>query len=518
MLASLLALSLPVISHADTKKPLEWQITNTAWTPAFEKSYGEFIAAMGKAKRSGICGTTNDCLKSPKANPRYFNSNPDNLKQITADCADLPYVLRAYFSWMNNLPFSYPLDVEPAKNSDGSVTKDVRYSRNGNVVTSKRIVKSGMNFNTVLTEVTNNVSTASFRTNASNNATNALFRDTYPVAISRTAIVPGTMLYDANGHVAVVYEVATNGKIFLMDAHPDNSLTTITYGEKFARTQVEIGGGFSNWRPFSFDNGTLTVTPNGDLPEYSVIQYQSSSAYVFNNKKVSFHEYVRNKLTGGALVYRPVQEVSELIGEICNDMKEREVAVNLSLAANIQNKDQPTWLPDNIYGTDGEWESFSSPSRDARLKASIREGRSLILKMIQGYKNSDSSIKYDGVNLIRDMRTAYLTAAKTCYINVKKTNGTTLKLTLHDILENIYKLSFDPYHCAELRWGLTDAESLKSCNQPKIKLDWYKAEQGLRNRIDRDYSMITSYTIYGVADAEVSQVKQEDISIDKVLK
>ena len=30
-------------------------------------------------------------------------------------------------------------------------------------------------------------------------------------------------------------------------------------------------------------------------------------------------------------------------------------------------------LPENIYGTTGEWELYASPSRDARLKAAFRE-------------------------------------------------------------------------------------------------------------------------------------------------
>lgn len=79
--------------------------------------------------------------------------------------------------------------------------------------------------------------------------TNELFRDTYPVAINRNSIKPGTVLYDPNGHIAVVYEVTTNGKVHLIDAHPDNSLTAITYGEKFSQTNVEIGGGDSGTCP-----------------------------------------------------------------------------------------------------------------------------------------------------------------------------------------------------------------------------------------------------------------------------
>jgi hypothetical protein len=553
----LLALtSVPAL--ASEKRALEWQIKKPVWTKAHEKSYEEFVATLGKGKKAGHCHTTNDCIKNPIANPRYYNLNPIKLKDVFADCADLPYVLRAYFSWMNNLPFSYPVRLSPAspqngesqrilaeirvlqsqlaeagffnkriiqgkikdlqKQLNGGKTGDIRYNRFGNNIVEKRYVKNGVSINTVLTEVGGSISTASFRTNASNNTTGQLFRDTYPVEISKAAIKPGTILYDPNGHIAVVYEVTKNGKIHLIDAHPDNSLTAITYGEKFSRTSVEVGGGFSNWRPFSYENGAVQATPNEQLADYSLEQFQKGTSYVFNDKKVSFYEYVRNKLSAGALVYKPVEEITELLGEICYDVKERNLAVNASLATNIQNRSHPGVLPENIYGTDGDWENYSSPSRDARLKASIREGRSLIIKMIEGYKNSDPSIQYNGVDLVGDMKRAYDLSINKCTFAITKTNGSAVSLNLDNILKNIYKLSFDPYHCIELRWGMTDAESLKSCAQSKEKLEWYNAEQGLRNRIDRDYSMKMDYGLSELAGAPISNVLQEDISLEKVLK
>jgi hypothetical protein len=193
-------------------------------------------------------------------------------------------------------------------------------------------------------------------------------------------------------------------------------------------------------------------------------------------------------------------------------------SVNAALAAGINKQAHPETLPDNIYGTDGDWESFSSPSRDARLKASIREGKALITKLIQGQRNGDPSIQYNGVDIVADLKAAYEKKTKECVINIKKTNGSALNFDLDYILKNIYKLSFDPYHCIELRWGFTDAESLKSCAQAKDKIDWYNAEQGLRNRIDRDYSMKMDYSLGELPTAPISNVKQEDISLEKALQ
>ena len=546
-------------SFAITKKPLAWKIENTSWTKAFEKSYEEFIATLGKASRDGLCHTTNDCLRSPKANPRFYLLNPENLKDVFSDCADLPYILRAYFSWMNDLPFSFPVSLTPAtdlseasiivlaeiavlekelekvgffkkqiikgnirelkkKLYGGKASADIRYNRYGNLINEKYYVKNGDSINNILSKVELSISTASFRTNGGNNNTNALFRDTYPINISKNSIKAGSVLYDPNGHIAIVYEVSKTGKIHLIDAHPDNSLSNITYGEKFSRTAIEIGGGFSNWRPFSLANSEVKATPNEELADYSIEQFQKSDNYIFMGRTMNFYDYVRNKLSEGVLIYRPIQELTEILEEICNDVKERNLSVVGATTAGIQNQNHPDKLPANIYGTDGDWETHSSPSRDARIKASIREGRNVVDKMIKGYKDSDSAILYDGVDLAGDLVKAYNKSTKKCNIEIKKTNGQLYSFNLHDVFVNIYKFSFDPYHCVELRWGLTDPESFKSCAQSKEKIDWYNAEQGLRNKIDRDYSMKMDFNLDELFSDPTAKLKQENISIRGIIR
>ncbi|MBC7712978.1 MAG: hypothetical protein H7177_06550 [Rhizobacter sp.] len=524
-----LVLSFSMNAQASTKKPLAWQIKNTEWTKSIDKSYEEFIAGIGKAKQAGVCNTVSECIKSPVANPKYYNLNPENLMDVYSDCADLPYVFKAYFSWMNDLPFTFPVNMIAAPEiSAGAipvVTKkwhfgkkapDIRYNRYGNIIAEKRYIKNGDNINEVLVSVVEAISTATFRTDASLTSTDKLFRDTYPVTISRASIKPGTVLYDPNGHVAVVFEVTPNGKVHLIDAHPDNSLTSITYGEKFTQTNVEIGGGFSNWRPFTAD-GSIVATPNSQLPDYGLEQFDRKKDFVVNGATMDFHEYVRNKLSLGTLTYHPVEELTELMSELCHDVKERGMSVALAINAGIAGQNHPDKLPANIYGTDGDWENFSTPSRDARLKASIREGRALMTKMIQGEKTKNPAIVYEGLDIVSDLKATYAESSTKCAVDVKKSNGQIQSLTLDTVLKSIYKLSFDPYHCAELRWGMMDLESLKSCNSSKEKMEWYQAEQGLRNLIDRDYSAKMDYSLKELPTTPFAKLKDEQISIEDAL-
>ncbi len=486
---------------AEKTKSLRWKIKQESWNPNHELVYKDFIHRLGLAVKSGTCHTTNECLKSAIANPLYFKMNPNRLDDVFTDCADLPYILRAYFSWMNDLPFSYATELEEAK-TRSSKSSDIRYSPFGNIVTSKRTIRTGNNINKIFQELTDTISSATFRTNASMYDSGELFRDTYPVDIDRSTILPGTVLYDANGHVAVVYEVTGNGKIHLIDAHPDNSLTAITYGEKFSRTSVMLGGGFSNFRSFSVSGNIITPTKNYQIPGYSLIQFQKGPFH-YKGQDYSFYEYVRLKLADGVIIYNPIGEFSDFLDELCSDMKDRELAVNSAIDAGIPQNSHPIILPENIYGADGVWEVYATPSRDARLKASIREGKNFLTKVIIGNLYSEIKLNYNGTDLVGDLREIYLKKTNQCLIHPTKTSN----LTLDTIMLNLFSLSFDPYHSPELRWGT------------QIKSDqWYKAEQGLRNRIDRDYSMKTNYNVEDLPNAPVSATPKPELSYDQILE
>jgi hypothetical protein len=55
-------------------------------------------------------------------------------------------------------------------------------------------------------------------------------------------------------------------------------------------------------------------------------------------------------------------------------------------------------------------------------------------------------------------------------------------------MHRLYAMSFDPFHCVELRWG-AGGEERDSCPDSERKLKWYEAEQRLRNQSDRTYNI-----------------------------
>ncbi len=90
----------------------------------------------------------------------------------------------------------------------------------------------------------------------------------------------------------------------------------------------------------------------------------------------------------------------------------------------IHRKDQPGRLPNNIYGTDSmEWEIYSTPSRDARLKTRFKELRDNMAKLIQMYNDRDPRLSYDGLHLKDSLQKIYGEESEGCKVRYKNTNG-----------------------------------------------------------------------------------------------
>ncbi|NCN28104.1 hypothetical protein GW915_11055 [bacterium] len=470
-----------------------WEIERD-WTADDERAYSQFIADLGE---SG-CNTTTRCINS-KANP-YRHLNPDSLKSyVKADCADLPYVLRAYFAYMNKLPFSWTNKFTHVKGSG-----DIRYSKYGNKPTSRRVVSPGENVKTILSEVTW-ISSGVFRMPPELDVNGQIFPDFYSPKVSQKSIRPGTIVYDPNGHVAIIYRVEKNGRIHLMDAHPDNTISRIVYGEKFVRTRPAAGAGFKNWRPVTYNSNHPVAKRNSDVSDFNLEQYYgtnpsndswSAGKFVINGQTLGYYDYVRVALAGGNLRYDPIEEFEAMLTAVCNDLIDRAHAIDTGLESGIHRKPHPTNLPDNIYGTHGEWESYSTPSRDARLKTSFVEMRKYLERFVSMADAGSDRLDFagTGADLKATLIKIYDADADQCRISYTRSNGATQELSLEEVENRLWKLSFDPYHCIEYRWGATDAE-LSSCNDDATKRAWYDAEQRLRNQIDRTYDTKMGFSL-----------------------
>ncbi|MEI9885038.1 MAG: hypothetical protein WDN08_00845 [Rhizomicrobium sp.] len=312
------------------------------WSEGDERGYRDFVAALGEDG----CNTVDACLHSA-ANP-YRSSDPAGTV-FESDCSDLPYVLRFYYAWKRGLPFSYEDGVLPRSGS-----RDFRYSRNGNYVTSRRDVAGGTQSGiAIINQISAAVSSASYRIHPDLDF--PLVPDTYSPAIDPKSIRPGTLIYDPNGHLAIVYRVDPDGRIRYLDAHPDSTLTRSVYDLRFTRTVPAAGAGFKNWRPQKLvgatlrADGTLTgghieLARNAGIADFSTEQFYgndtrpddaawASGWFKLNGDITGYYDFVRAKLSGGQLHFDPIKEVHEMVLSNCSDLQYRVQAVEVAIAA-----------------------------------------------------------------------------------------------------------------------------------------------------------------------------------------
>lgn len=496
----------------------QWRITQPAWTEAHERQFGQFVARLGDAVERRECGKVDTCLKST-AN-LYYGTDPAGLKYYS-DCADLPYYLRGYFAWKNGLPFSVSAEIKPSPLNTEKV-KDVRYTPQGNMVTKRYdvLTKNGVFKNTYpnALEILNNIVpglTFSASLRMAGNEDTDLFTDFYPTRLNRQAIRPGTVIYDPNGHVAIIYKISDDGRIFYIDAHPDNSLTMGMFTPKFARSNPNQGAGFKNFRPLTlvdakvdssgaYAGGKIVAARNSELPLYGQEQFYgthpdsagwSKGKFIFNGQQVNFYDYVRLALTEGEAHIDPLKDMAQLTDDICVSLKDRVDAVDAARTSGVSAKAHPERLPLNIFGTEGEWENYATPSRDARLKVAFMDLLASTKANIERYKKRDRSIRYNGGNLAQDLFNVYAQKAQACQFSYTTSNGRTVMLNLEAARQRLFAMSFDPYHCIELRWGARIPQELASCQDDANKRQWYEREQWLRNQWERRYDARMDYSL-----------------------
>lgn len=448
-----------------------WPAVNT-WNETMEREYAAFVERLGRAVATRRCQRIDQCLSDPDANLLY-EAQTDAHVRFQADCADLPYVLRAYFAFKRRLPFGY------VARTRGRRGRDPRYALGITPVAWH----SWRDFRTpraLLNAIAEQVHSGMYRT-----APQVETSDFYPIAISRRALRPGTVFYDPNGHVLVVAEVRPDGVIHLIDGHPDGSLTWKRFGQAFVVGTPAVGGGFRYWRTLSLQGDRLVRSPNNELPNFDARMQYDQSSYRVAGQPSTYHAWVRATLAEGNATVDPVTEFREQVRALCRDVSDRVVAVDAAIAVGIHRSPHPSSLPENIYGTTGDWEMYSTPSRDARLKAAFRELRETVAAL----PNLASLAP-----LLRSAWTEEI-ARPECRFAYVNSAGARVSLSMDDVLDRLFSLSFDPYHCIELRWGAAPGSpEMSTCHDDANKLWWYRAERRLRNRIDREYGSPTPLT------------------------
>jgi hypothetical protein len=507
---SLILAALMLIAAGPAASAAPWRIVRDHWSEADERGFEAFVSSVGASS----CSSSESCLRSD-ANP--WRGTDGAFADIDVDCAKLPYLLRGYYAWKNGLPFAY---------ADG--VRGERFSKAGNQVISRTDIidrGNGIVANLALRTMLDNVFSGSYRIDAG--STQGLPSDFYSPALQPGSIRPGSVIYDPNGHVGIVWKVDGAGRIFYMDAHPDFTISRSVYGAQFGQSPMRLGGGLKNWRPLRLigarmQNGALVgghiqMTRQQDIPDFSLAQYLGTepnpsgdvaqARFTYKSAPLGFYEYVRAAISGGRSDFNPIYELQGTMKTLCNDLNDRAQAVNQAIANGVAIKNHPTRIPDNIYMSDNpEWEAYATPARDARLRAAFVQFHQDIAKMIGLWVNRDTRIVYDGQFLKQDLLKAYDAQSDACVINYLSGDMHPVAMTFDGMVQHLLAMSFDPYNCEELRWGDVGASS---CADDATKQLWYANEAPMRVEIGREYGGESA----GEGNPAMHPITQADVDI-----
>jgi hypothetical protein len=206
------------------------------------------------------------------------------------------------------------------------------------------------------------------------------------------------------------------------------------------------------------------ATP-GNLP--IVLPLQRCPDHLSNTWRVHRDPYVKRG---------PSQVFSKMMDDLCDDISARIRVVEQGkrLAAGPMGD-----LPANIYSATGDWEALSTPGRDRKLKEAVRTLHRFVKDQATGAAQQ---------TIATQLLAVWNQHHSTCRFEYKTSNGAAQPFKLNDVQGRLFQLSFDPYHCTEMRWGAypNAVGEYSSCNtQGEAHVKRFNDEKSLRNIVDR---------------------------------
>jgi hypothetical protein len=460
--------------------------TRAAWTPSFENLYSAWIEHLFDAPLDAqpSWNALHEVLRDRSRNFLYDHLSQAEDEQgvaVRPDCADLPYFLRAYFASKLGLPFGWsrcsrgengvpPACTDFATSSDpfppptGALRSAAEKAaekpkeppelppwadpkRSGSTWenNAKRL---GEFFRTTLADA---AQSGAGRTSADDET-----GDYYPVELSAETLRPGTIFADPYGHVLVVAkripQTATSGGVLLaVDGQPDGTVARKRFWRGnflFAIDPALGSAGFKRFRTVLRDGATgkWRHLGNAELPDYSQDQYTGGVE--------GFYDQMDDVLSPAPL--DPEQALLETIAALEEQVKTRVNSVDNGrkfLASGKPAADMPDGA--KIFETTGDWEDFSTPSRDLRLLIAIDVARGIparVARRPERYampagKSADLVRTQLEARLARELH-----ARKFKYV---RTDGTEWELTLQDVVDREagLEMAYNPNECVESRWG-----------------------------------------------------------------
>lgn len=462
--------------------------TRRGWSSGTENLYSAWIEHLFDAPLEEQPSWTalHDVLRDRTRNFLFDHLGAAEDEQgivIRPDCADLPYFLRAYFTFKLGLPFGWsrcsrgedggpphckafatnedpfpPVDREPQTPARESQTPPRELpklppwadpDRDPSGPWENNAKRLGELFRTTLADA---VQSAAGRT-----PPEAEESDYYPVSVSIETLRPGTIFADPYGHVLVISSripesSVASGVLLAVDGQPDGTVARKRFWRGnflFAIDPALGGAGFKRFRPVVRDrvSGRLVHAKNADLPDYSATDQYSSGVE-------GFYDKIEDVLS--PLPSSPMRALLEALQAL-----EEQVTTRVHSIENgrnfLANGGPVVDMPEGekIFETTGQWEDFSTPSRDLRLLIAIDVVRGLPARIMRRPERYVLPVAEPIDQLPRELEDRLARELRERKFEYVRTDGSRWQLSLQDVVDRqgALEMAYNPNDCVEERWG-----------------------------------------------------------------
>jgi len=381
-----------------------------------------------------------------------------NAIEMTPDCADNPFFLRAYFAWKAGLPFGFHSctwgTLEAAPHVLKLWTNDAMNLGGANTAQA---------FARLMPILKDTVHAGNGRTKFADDTS-----DYYPLPLTRRDLRPGSVFADPYGHtLTIVRWVPQSGKrpglLLAVDAQPDGTIGIKRFwrGNFLFNTQEVVGEpGFKAFRPIVLDGGRPRLLANREIaasPDYGNFsleqEHMASDAFYAVMEKLinpepldaesAFHDLFR--AFHEQLLVR-VESVAK--GE--EYMKSRPGVVIPMPAGG-----------EAVFQTTGPWEDYSTPNRDLRLLIAMDTILGFPEKVAANPEAFGIPARRPADAVVREMAALEKKWAAEMSITYTRSDGSLQVLTLTDVLgrEGAFEMGYNPNDGPEIRWGAPEGSA-----------------------------------------------------------
>jgi hypothetical protein len=381
----------------------------------------------------------------------YLGLGEDQMKMvIQPDCADLPYFLRAYFSFKLGLPYGFSLC---SRGSGGKAPYCPSWRSIQGSATSGSLAGA---FGQYLRTLSDGVHSGNGRTALADNKT-----DYYPVALTQNSLRPGVTYADPYGHLLVlvrrVPQTADGAGVFLaVDGQPDGTVGRKRFWRGnflFAKNPALGGPGFKRFRPIMVGkNGAWHKLTNAEIeknPDYGDFSLEQGKLSV-----EGFYDRMNDVMSPEPL--DPVHAMKDVITSLDEQVRVRVTSVENG--RKYQNGGHGEIAMPNgaaIFETTGPWEDFSTPARDLRLLIAMDVVRGFpdqVARRPNRYAMPEDKTPAQVKTELDKVLADELVTRKFSY---KRSDGSSWTLSLKDVFDRMsaLEMAYNPNDCVELRWG-----------------------------------------------------------------